>query len=133
MFNQMRSVLALQRVIAQRDGKDPVGARDVLEMATIEGAKANGLEAVTGSLTPGKQADLVLLRTDLLNVTPLNDPATAVVTGMDTSNVDTVMVAGHVLKRRGELLHVDWDAVKRMVEDSRDFVIDKSGFRPPKY
>ena len=133
MFNQMRSVLALQRVIAQRDGKEPVGARDVLEMATIEGAKANGLEAVTGSLTPGKQADLVLLRTDLLNVTPLNDPATAVVTGMDTSNVDTVMVAGHVLKRRGELLHVDWDAVKRMVEDSRDFVIDKSGFRPPKY
>jgi 5-methylthioadenosine/S-adenosylhomocysteine deaminase len=133
MFNQMRSVLALQRVIAQRDGKEPVGARDVLEMATIEGAKANGLEAVTGSLTPGKQADMVLLRTDLLNVTPLNDPATAVVTGMDTSNVDTVMVAGHVLKRRGELLHVDWDAVKRMVEDSRDFVIDKSGFRPPKY
>lgn len=133
MFNQMRSVLALQRAIAFRDGKDPVGARAVLEMATIEGAKANGLESVTGSITPGKQADLVLLRTDRINVTPLNDPATAIVTGMDTSNVDTVMVAGHVLKRGGQLLHVDWEAVKRMVADSRDFVIDKSGFRPPKY
>ena len=54
----------------------------------------------------------VLLRTDLLNVTPLNDPATAIVVGMDTSNVDTVMIAGHVLKRRGRILHVDWPAVR---------------------
>ncbi len=132
MFNQMRSVLALQRVIAFRDGKQPLGARDVLAMATIEGARANGLADRTGSLTPGKQADLVLLRTDRLNVMPLNDPATAVVTSMDTSNVDTVLVAGHVLKRDGELTHVDWEAVKRMVSESRDFVIQKSGFRPPK-
>ena len=132
MFNQMRSVLALQRVIAFRDGKQPLGARDVLAMATIEGARANGLADRTGSLTPGKQADLVLLRTDRLNALPLNDPATAVVASMDTSNVDTVLVAGHVLKRGGELTHVDWDAVKRMVGESRDFVIQKSGFRPPK-
>ncbi|HSJ27497.1 MAG TPA: amidohydrolase family protein, partial [Acidimicrobiia bacterium] len=92
MFNQMRSVLGLQRAIASAEGKDPVSARDVLHYATVEGAKANGLEAKVGTLSPGKQADIVMLRTDRLNVTPLNDPATAIVVGMDTSNVDTVLI-----------------------------------------
>ncbi len=73
-----------------------------------------------------------MLRTDLLNVTPLNDPATAIVTGMDTSNVDTVLVAGHVMKRHGELLHVDWAAMRRLAAESRDHVIAKSGFKLPK-
>jgi cytosine/adenosine deaminase-related metal-dependent hydrolase len=84
-----------------------------------------------GTLTPGKQADLIMLRTDRINVTPLNDPATAVVTGMDTGNVDTVVIAGRVMKRHGGLLHVDWPAVKRMATESRDFVVAKSGFKPP--
>ena len=73
-----------------------------------------------------------MLRTDRLNVTPLNDPTTAVVTGMDTGNVDTVIIAGRVMKRGGKLLHVDWPAVKRMANESRDFVIEKSGFKLPK-
>ena len=133
MFNQMRSVLALQRSIAAAEGKTPVSARDVLGFATTEGARANGLSSKVGSLTPGKQADLILLRTDRLNVTPLNDPTTAVVTGMDTSNVDTVIIAGHVMKRGGKLLHVDWPAVRKMAEESRDFVIEKSGFKLPKF
>ncbi len=132
MFNQMRSVLALQRSLASAEGKPPLSAQEVLACATIEGAKANGLDAKTGSLTPGKQADVILLRTDRINVTPLNDPATAVVTGMDTGNVDTVLIAGRVMKRRGELLHVDWPAVKRMAAESRDHVIAKSGFKLPK-
>jgi 5-methylthioadenosine/S-adenosylhomocysteine deaminase len=132
MFNQMRSILALQRARAAILGKEPVTTREVLTYATVDGAKANGLDHKTGSLTPGKQADLIMLRTDRLNVTPLNDPVTAVVTGMDTSNVDTVIIAGRVMKRHGVLLHVDWDAVKRAADESRDFVIQKSGFRVPK-
>jgi 5-methylthioadenosine/S-adenosylhomocysteine deaminase len=132
MFTQMRSVLTLQRSLGGANGKDPVSMRDVLEFATIEGARANGLEAKIGTLAPGKQADLILLRTDRMNVTPMTDPVAAVVTGMDTSNVDTVLVAGRVLKRGGKLLHVDWDAVKRMVYESRDHVVAKSGFRVPK-
>ncbi|MGI8514964.1 MAG: amidohydrolase family protein [Acidimicrobiia bacterium] len=132
MFNQMRSVLALQRTIAAREGKRPVAASEVLAYATIEGARANGLDARVGSLTPGKQADVIMLRTDRLNVTPLNDPATAVVAGMDTSNVDTVIIAGHVMKQGGKLLHVDWPAVRKMAAESRDFVIEKSGFKLPK-
>jgi 5-methylthioadenosine/S-adenosylhomocysteine deaminase len=132
MFNQMRSVLALQRAIAAGEGKAPVTPREVLEYATVEGARANGLESKVGTLTPGKQADLILLRTDRINVTPLNDPATAIVAGMDTGNVDTVMIAGRVMKQGGKLLHVDWAAVQRSALESRDAVIEKSGFRLPK-
>jgi cytosine/adenosine deaminase-related metal-dependent hydrolase len=132
MFNQMRSVLALQRAFAAGGGKEPITARDVLRYATIEGARANGLDDKVGSLTPGKQADLILLRTDRMNVTPLGDPATAVVTGMDTGNVDTVVIAGRIMKRGGQLLHVDWPAVRRRTLESRDFVLAKSGFKPPK-
>ena len=131
MFNQMRSVLGLQRAIAAAQGKTPVSTREVLAYATVEGARANGLDGKVGSLTPGKQADLILLRTDRMNVTPINDPATAVVAGMDTGNVDTVLIAGRVMKRRGLLLHVDWPAVKRKAAEARDHVIAKSGFKLP--
>jgi hypothetical protein len=51
---------------------------------------------------------------------------------MDTGNVDTVIIAGRVMKRNGVLLHVDWPAVRRMAESSRDAVIAKSGFKLPK-
>jgi len=132
MFNQMRSVISLQRARATAFDRSPVAAREVLEYATVEGARANGLDSKVGTLTPGKKADLILLRTDRLNVTPLNDPATAVVGGMDTSNVDTVLIGGRIMKRNGALLHVDWPAVRRMVLESRDYVVEKSGFKLPK-
>lgn len=132
MFNQMRSVLGLQRALAVSEGKDRISAVDVLRYATIEGARANGLDDRVGTLTPGKQADIILLRTDRLNVTPLNDPATAIVVGMDTSNVDTVLIAGRLMKQNGRLLHVDWPAVRRMADSARDHVIEKSGFKLPK-
>ena len=131
MFNQMRSVLALQRAISTAEDKTPLTTREVLACATLEGARANGLDSKVGSLTPGKQADVIMLRTDRMNVTPLNDPTTAVVTGMDTGNVDTVLIAGRVMKRKGELLHVDWPALKRMAAESRDHVIARSGFKLP--
>ena len=132
MFNQMRSVLALQRALASAHEKASASPRDVLRWATLEGARANGLDHRVGTLTPGKQADIIMLRTDRINVTPLNDPVTAVVAGMDTGNVDTVLIAGRVMKRRGQLLHVDWPAVMRMADDSRRHVIEKSGYRLPK-
>jgi cytosine/adenosine deaminase-related metal-dependent hydrolase/ribose/xylose/arabinose/galactoside ABC-type transport system permease subunit len=132
MFNQMRSVYALQRSVAAGQGKPAITARDVLEYATIEGARANGLDVKVGTLTPGKQADIIMLRTNRMNVTPRNGPATAVATGMDTGNVDTVMIAGRIMKQGGKLHHVDWPAVRRLASESRDFVIEKSGFKPPK-
>jgi cytosine/adenosine deaminase-related metal-dependent hydrolase/ribose/xylose/arabinose/galactoside ABC-type transport system permease subunit len=131
MFNQMRSVLGLQRALAAAEGKAAVSTRDVLAWATIEGARANGLESKVGTLTPGKQADIIMLRTDRLNVTPLNDPATAVVAGMDTSNVDSVFIAGRAMKRGGKVLHVDWNATMKAVSESRDGLLARSGFKLP--
>jgi cytosine/adenosine deaminase-related metal-dependent hydrolase len=132
MFNQMRSVLALQHAIAEQDGKRKITPADVLAFATIEGAKANGLGHKTGSLTPGKDADIILLRTDRINVTPLNDPATAVVIGMDTGNVDTVVIAGRVMKRDKQIVSLNWPALMDAATNARDRVLAKSGFRPPK-
>ena len=80
----------------------------------------------------GKQADVIMLRTDRFNVTPLNDPVMAVVAGMDTSNVDSVFIAGRAMKRSGNLLHVDWTAAMKIVGESRDYVVEKSGFKLPK-
>ena len=138
MFTQMRSVISLQHALAfekilagKEDGPDRITTRDVLAYATIEGARANGLEDKAGSLTPGKEADIIMLRTDRINVMPINDPIGAVVWGMDTSNVDSVFVAGRAMKRNGELLHVDWNAVKKLVAESRDYVVKKSGFKLP--
>jgi hypothetical protein len=62
---------------------------------------------------------------------PINDPIGAIVWGMDTSNVDTVLVAGKILKRNGKLVGVDLNKVHKLVHESRDFVVKKSGFKLP--
>jgi cytosine/adenosine deaminase-related metal-dependent hydrolase len=138
MFTQMRSVISLQHALMfeqKLSGKEnvpaPLTARDLLEFATIEGARANGLADKTGSLTPGKDADIIMLRTDRPNIFPINDPIGAVVWGMDTSNVDSVFVAGQARKRNGQLLGVDLNQLLKMAYDSRDYVVSKSGFKLP--
>jgi cytosine/adenosine deaminase-related metal-dependent hydrolase len=138
MFTQMRSVMSLQhaqsyerQLAGDTKAPDRITTRDVLAYATIEGARANGLEDKVGTLTPGKDADVIMLRTDRINVMPINDPIGAVVWGMDTGNVDSVFVAGRAMKRSGKLLHVDWNAVKKAVTESRNYVLKKSGFKLP--
>jgi cytosine/adenosine deaminase-related metal-dependent hydrolase len=138
MFTQMRSVISLQHAQLfdkKLSGGDnvpaPLTTRDLIQFATIEGAKANGLDKVTGTLTPGKEADVIMLRTDRANVFPINDPIGAVVWGMDTSNVDTVFVAGKALKRSGQLVGVDLNRLRAMAYASRDYVVGTSGFKMP--
>ena len=132
-FTQMRAAFAHQRGEAfarkQRGEKPPklLGVRDVLRMATVAGAEANGLGGRVGSLTVGKQADIVLLRADTVNVMPVNDLVGAVVGGMDVSNVDTVIVAGRVMKRGGRLVGVDVDELSRAVFAARDRVYAAAG------
>jgi len=135
MFTQLRSVFTLQRaqindraIKGEKELPALLTARDVLGMATIEGARADGLEAKTGSLTPGKDADIIMLRTDLPNVLPLNNAYGAVVTGMDTSNVDTVFVAGKMLKQRGRLVGVNLDRLRKVTRESRDYLVAKAGW-----
>ena len=103
--------------------KDVLTARDILEAATIDGAYTAGVEDRTGSLTPGKQADIVIIEAKSLNMAPVIDPVAAVVLCADVSNVDTVLVAGQVKKRDGKLL-ADVDKARADVEASRDYLLE---------
>ena len=82
-------------------------ARRVLELATIEGARSMGMDDVIGSLRPGKRADIIAVSTDAPNLAVFTDPAHLLVTAAQPANVDTVIVDGRVLKRRGELTALD--------------------------
>jgi cytosine/adenosine deaminase-related metal-dependent hydrolase len=135
LFNQMRTAFTLQRmqVLArERAGEKNLPklltVREVVEFATIEGARANALETKIGTLTPGKQADLILLRTDRINTLPLNNAYGAVVLNVDTSNVDTVIIGGKVMKSGGQLVGVDVARIARMAEASRDYILSKTGW-----
>src|SRR5690606_22936589 len=95
--------------------------RQVLERATINGAFVAGVEDRTGSLTPGKKADVVLIDARDLNMVPVKDPVAAVTLCADVSNVDTVIVDGVIRKRGGKLL-ADVDRARRLVEASCEYL-----------
>ena len=101
---------------------DPLTTRDVLRYATVNGAKALRLDGKVGSLTPGKEADIIILDAEAINVAPLNQVPGAVVSLMDRTNVETVIVAGKVRKWKGKLLGVDLPHLRRQLEASRDYV-----------
>ena len=97
-----------------------LGPEQVLEFATLGGARNAGLADRVGSLTPGKQADLVLVRADGAATMSAADPVTTVVTMAHPGLVDTVLVAGRIRKRSGRLVGIDADAATAMVTTSRD-------------
>lgn len=100
--------------------------REVIRYATSDGARVAGLGAISGSLEPGKQADVLILRTDRPNIHPVNDPIGAVVWGMDTSNVDWVLVAGEPVVRHGELVN-GTNRARELAEASRDRLSASAG------
>jgi len=132
MFGAMRSTIASQRGrdngAAEEAGIALVeqlrlSCKDVVEFATVQGARACGLEDKVGSLTPGKQADLILISTDTLSLTPMNNPWGAIVYAAHPGNVDTVMVAGRIVKRDGKLLDADVERVRRLALETRDYLL----------
>jgi 5-methylthioadenosine/S-adenosylhomocysteine deaminase len=109
VFAQMRATISLQHAmyfdlkLAGKAGlPNLLTTREVIRLATVDGARVAGLSDRTGSLEPGKRADILVLRTDRPNISPVNDPIGAVVWGMDTSNIGWVFVAGHAVVRNGE-------------------------------
>jgi 5-methylthioadenosine/S-adenosylhomocysteine deaminase len=102
--------------------------RDVLRFGTINGAKALWLDNKVGTLTPRKEADIIVLNASgALNTMPLNQAPGAVVSLMDRTNVDTVIVAGKVRKWRGQLLGVDLRRLRQQIEASRDYIFSAAG------
>jgi len=147
-FTQMRSAMTMQRLVINQAVLDtgdfvtfptgtwppfPAGlppllnARDVLRFATINGAKCLRLDSKTGSLKVNKEADIIILDGTDLNVFPMNNVPGAVVTMMDRSNVETVIVAGKIRKWKGELLDVDVDLLRTELAATRDFLYNATG------
>jgi 5-methylthioadenosine/S-adenosylhomocysteine deaminase len=138
MFCAMRSVLLGTRAVvngealAERRIVDslPLTARDVLDFATVQGAHAAGLSTRTGSLTPGKEADIVLIDTNRLNLMPMNNPHGAIVESAHAGNVDSVFVSGRARKRDGRLLDVELPELRRRVDSARDALFQRAGVKP---
>ncbi|MER5523412.1 amidohydrolase family protein [Streptomyces sp. NPDC002677] len=122
MFSTMRTAFAVQRGL---DGG--LRSRDLLAFTTIDAARSCGLDARTGSITPGKDADVILLRADDLTVFPVTDPAATVVSAGHPGLVDTVLVAGRVVKRDGVLVDVDLAPLKNRLLASRDRIAAAAG------
>ena len=105
------------------DGAAPsefdIHPRRVLQLATIDGANALGIGDKVGSLSPGKRADLILVRTTDINMAPLTEPVRMIVQSAQPANVDLVMVDGRILKRDGRLTTVD---VARVVADATETI-----------
>ncbi|MFI5838920.1 amidohydrolase family protein [Catenuloplanes sp. NPDC051500] len=122
MFTQMRVLLAVQRMRAVDRPSSRITTRDVLGFATTDGAHTIGLGAVTGTLTPGRQADLIVVDAEAINTMPLNDAIGTLVLGADPRNITTVLVAGHTLKSNGHLLNIDLPALNHQVTTSRNAI-----------
>ena len=133
LFTQMRTTLVTQRMHAQmqkyrgEEGPAFLTNRDVLEFATVEAARAIGLEARIGTLAPGKDADVVVIRAEDPANMPLNNAVGTIVQGTDSGNVDAVFVAGAVRKWRGRLIGTDLGRARRIVRESRDHIASRAG------
>ena len=113
------SVARLDDRAAARPGAEQelaVNTRRILEMATIDAARSLGLGDVVGSLTPGKRADLILVRTRDIATAPRTDVPNLLALAAGAENVDTVMVDGRIRKRHGELVDIDEGRVVRETE-----------------
>lgn len=130
MFTQMRALHAIQRMRAVNAvyGTDQqparITSRDVLDFATLQGARTIGLADVAGSLTPGKKADLLVIRAEELNNMPLNDPIGTIVLGSDARNISAVLINGEPRKWNGRVLGVDLPALRSEIHASREYVLN---------
>lgn len=132
-FTQMRGLITLQRMVANekalsgQEYPDLMQCIDAIRHATMGGAERLKLDRKIGSLTPGKEADIILLDAQAINVAPLNNVPGAVVTLMERTNVDTVMVAGQVKKWQGQLVDFDVPRLRSELEASRDYLFETAG------
>jgi cytosine/adenosine deaminase-related metal-dependent hydrolase len=133
MFSLMRATYLFQRLRAherRRAGDKNAPAfltcRDMLEFGTIAGARCAQLDGKVGTLTPGKEADIVMLRADRLDVWPLTNAYGSAVNFMNPGHVDAVFIAGKVKKWRGNLVGVDQARVMRLARETRDRVMERA-------
>jgi 5-methylthioadenosine/S-adenosylhomocysteine deaminase len=135
MFGEMHALFGLQRSVMRgrrfrgEDAPAPITVEAVLKAATVHGARAAGLENSIGTLAPGKQADVLMVRSDGVGVFPVTNVIGTIVQAVERSDVDTVMVAGQLRKRAGKLVDVDLVKLRTEVDASRDYLLAVSGHR----
>ncbi|HEY6628527.1 MAG TPA: amidohydrolase family protein [Acidimicrobiia bacterium] len=135
MFSVMRCALATERALVNEESirrvemveRLTISSEDVLRMATIDGARSCGLGDRVGTISPGKEADIVMIRANDLNLAPLNRPMAAVVVMAHAGNVDSVLVGGRFVKRSGQMLSVDVPSVLERATASRDSLLERAG------
>lgn len=134
LFDQMRTVMIIQRMLANQrwQAGDPAApamlrARDLLTMATRGGARAIGLGDRVGTLAPGQDADIIMIRYGDLSLGPLTNAVGSIVLGAGPSNIDTVMIRGEIRKRYGRLVGVDEASIMRRFLASREFLASTTG------
>src|SRR6202020_2280378 len=130
LFGQQRSAMRYRRFRGEENVPAPISVEEVLKAATVNGARAAGLKGEIGTLAPGKQADIIMVRTDDVAVFPVTNAIGTIVQAVERSDVDTVMVAGATRKRAGKLVGVDVAKLAADVAASRDFLLEASGYRP---
>src|SRR5271154_1217887 len=130
LFGQQRSAMRYRRFRGEKNVPTPISVEAVLKAATVNGARAAGLESEIGTLTPGKQADIIMVRTDGVAVFPVTNAIGTIVQAVERSDVDTVMVAGEIRKRAGKLVNIDVAKLTDDVTASRDYLLEVSGYRP---
>jgi cytosine/adenosine deaminase-related metal-dependent hydrolase len=111
-------------------GPQPAAAADYAGRAALrhhERRKALASRRQGRSLTPGKEADVIILDAEAINVAPLNHVPGAVVSLMDRTNVETVIVAGAIRKWKGKLVGANIDKLRNDLENSRDHVFAAAG------
>lgn len=96
----------------------PLTAKRLVQLATLDGAVDLGIAGRTGSLTPGKRADIILVRTNDINIAPVGDPYEALVSFAQPRNVDTVIADGRILRRAGEFTALDHAGVLKEAAES---------------
>jgi cytosine/adenosine deaminase-related metal-dependent hydrolase len=134
-----RFALQLQRgidnIAVNQSGREiaaiSIPARRALEWVTIDGARAIGLDGKIGSLTPGKHADLILIRTNDLNLFPSHDAVETLLFHSHSANVDTVLVAGKPVKRSGKLLYPELAPKKVALAESGERLLRETGSLSP--
>ena len=130
LFGQQRSAMRYRRFRGEENVPAPISVQAVLEAATVNGARAAGLEDRIGTLAVGREADVIMVRTDDVAVFPVTDPVGTIVQAVERANVDTVMVAGEIRKRGGKLVGVDLPKLQSEVNGSLAYLLEASGYQP---
>lgn len=138
LFSVMRAAISAERAKAHHEAQErgeeithlELSADDMLRFATSGAARAVRLDHRVGRLTPGLEADVIVIDTSAVGMFPLNNPIGTVVYGTRPSDVRDVFVSGRPMKRGGTLLGVDMARLRRLADEARDRVLAGTGFEP---